>query len=119
MLSPICPNCGKPKPTGSPDGKCPTCLLSLALGLAPGPPRDDAPGASNASIENNVIYGCTKGWPISLGYGHITGLRIFNNTMADMNPYRDGQISIYALTLADAAIENNIFYLPSRVVISI
>src|ERR1051325_1042928 len=27
----LCPECGKPRPTGSPDGLCPNCLLTLGL----------------------------------------------------------------------------------------
>jgi eukaryotic-like serine/threonine-protein kinase len=55
MSKPICPNCGKPKPTGMADGKCPTCLLSLALGLAPKPPRDEAQAASSPQRPGDLI----------------------------------------------------------------
>ena len=45
-----CPDCGKPLPTGTTNGKCPTCLLSLGLAAALAPefsrtlPSSAAPG---------------------------------------------------------------------------
>src|SRR6185436_12697474 len=34
MSNQLCPECGKPRPTGSPDGLCPNCLLTLGLPTA-------------------------------------------------------------------------------------
>ena len=50
MSKQLCPECGKPLPAGSPDGTCPTCMLSLGLAAvlapeSPGPlPSSAAPG---------------------------------------------------------------------------
>ncbi len=39
MSKQLCPECGKTKPAGAPDGACPTCLLALGLAAAPSRPE--------------------------------------------------------------------------------
>ncbi len=53
MSKPLCPDCGRPLPRGSPDGMCPHCLLGLGIerpaGATPAPrsgPVDESPAAA-------------------------------------------------------------------------
>ena len=70
--------------------------------------------ASNVIIRNNVFYNCSHGWSIHVDNAAKRAsklLYILNNTFAFANPWRTGQI-IIAAPVANAWIENNIFYRP-------
>ncbi len=69
-------------------------------------------GGSNITISNNVFYKNARGWSVHVYPDPVSNLKILNNTFADPNPYRVGQIVLVAdITTADIA--NNIFYDPT------
>ncbi len=61
-------------------------------------------------MRNNVFYNLQHGWGVQIYPGSPSGVHVIGNTFAGANPYEDGQIVIYSVTLNDAVIENNIFY---------
>jgi hypothetical protein len=69
------------------------------------------PGASGATISDNIFSNHKSGWAIQIYPGSLSGLSIVNNTFAFPNPYADGQIILGANT-SDARIQNNTFYKP-------
>jgi len=72
-------------------------------------------GVNGLTFNNNIIYNCKSGWGIHL-YSSTnrtsTNISILNNTWANQNPYRNGQILICG-SINNLLIENNIFYLPT------
>jgi hypothetical protein len=69
-------------------------------------------GGQDISIKNNIFYNNARGWSVHIYPNAVSNVRILDNTFADPNPYRVGQITVNAnLTTVDFA--NNIFYSPT------
>lgn len=71
-------------------------------------------------IRNNQFYMIQRGWAIhryESGSTTADSIYIVNNTFADPNPYRGGQI-IVAAPMTNSVIANNIFYKPKTAAIS-
>jgi hypothetical protein len=69
------------------------------------------PGASGTVVKNNIFYNNKRGWSIQVYPGDISRMKIYNNTFAFENPYREGHI-IIGSSGSDNEIKNNIFYDP-------
>jgi hypothetical protein len=69
------------------------------------------PGASGTVVKNNIFYNNKRGWSIQVYPGTISRMKIYNNTFAFANPYREGHI-IIGSSGSDNEIKNNIFYQP-------
>jgi hypothetical protein len=69
------------------------------------------PGASGTVVKNNIFYNNKRGWSIQVYPGTISRMKIYNNTFAFENPYREGHI-IIGSSGSDNEIKNNIFYDP-------
>src|ERR1044072_4742184 len=69
------------------------------------------PGASGTVVKNNIFYNNKRGWSIQVYPGTISRMKIYNNTFAFENPYREGHI-IIGSSGSDNEIQNNIFYDP-------
>lgn len=67
---------------------------------------------SNVIIRNNVFYSNKSGWSIHLYPTAASGVKILNNTFADANPYRVGQITVN-MNLTNVDISNNVFFNPT------
>lgn len=67
-----------------------------------------APGASEVTVTNNIIWNVLRGWPIQVYPGSVATVSILNNTFAGTNPFSTGQI-IVAASMTDTRIVNNIF----------
>lgn len=78
-----------------------------------------APGTSKLLVRNNVFYNLDHGWGVQIYPGTPSGVHIIGNTFAYANPYENGQIIIYDVTLDDAVIENNVFYQPAAAAVTI
>ncbi len=63
-------------------------------------------------ISHNLFYDFRAGWPIHIYGGSGNGVYIYNNTFADANPGRRGQIIVW-YRQKNVVIENNIFYRPN------
>ena len=78
-------------------------------------------GVNGLVINNNIIYNCKAGWGIHL-YSSTnrasSNVSILNNTWANKNEYRNGQILLCG-SVSNLTIANNIFYLPTAAGISI
>jgi hypothetical protein len=74
-------------------------------------------------VSNNVFYDINRGWPIHIYDGSSSkgssNLKIFNNTFAFANPYRDGHIYLARPSVFNTVIQNNIFYQPRNTAIII
>src|SRR4051812_22017767 len=56
MSKQLCPDCGKPLPSGLRDGMCPHCLFSLGVTPPPGSPEsEEASPASSGESAGSVI----------------------------------------------------------------
>ena len=73
--------------------------------------------STNFTISQNLFYDLSKGWAIQLYPGTSTNLHVAGNTFIGANPWRDGQILIYA-GLTNAIFENNTFHAPKSYAIS-
>jgi len=67
-----------------------------------------APGASDVTVTNNIIWNVLRGWPIQVYPGSVVNVSILNNTFAGANPFSNGQIIVAAST-TNARIVNNVF----------
>src|SRR5207245_8524807 len=74
--------------------------------------------ANGVTVRNNVVYNCTRGWPIQIFGSALARVRILNNTFSTASPYRDGHITIYDMTMSDSLVANNIFYDPQTSAVS-
>ncbi|MCX6239840.1 MAG: DUF5977 domain-containing protein [Bacteroidia bacterium] len=78
-------------------------------------------GVNGLTFNNNIIYNCKSGWGIHL-YSSTnrasTNVSILNNTWANKNDNRNGQILLCG-SVSNLLIANNIFYLPTVAGISI
>ena len=79
----------------------------------------NSPGAQNVTIRNNIFYSISRGWAVQIYPGVLKNTSILNNTFANSNPYKSGQVIIYSVSLSGARIENNIFYQPKDSAISL
>lgn len=71
---------------------------------------DGSYGASDLTIQNNVIYNTPYGWPIQLYPGGQSNVLIINNTVDGQNPRVIGGIVQGSSTLTNSRIANNIIY---------
>ena len=78
-----------------------------------------APGTSKLLVRNNVFYDLKHGWGVQIYPGSPSGVHVIGNTFAYANPYKNGQIILYDVTLDDGVIENNVFYQPAGAAISV
>jgi hypothetical protein len=72
-------------------------------------------GVNGLTFNNNVIYNCKSGWGIHLYSSSnraSANVSILNNTWANKNDYRNGQILLCG-SVSNLHIANNIFYLPT------
>jgi Pel9A-like, right handed beta helix region len=70
---------------------------------------------SHHRIINNVFYDLESGWAIQVAPG-AANIDIVNNTFADTNPKRNGQVLLWGDSTgghSDVLIENNLFYQPT------
>ena len=78
-------------------------------------------GVNGLTVNNNIIYNIKAGWGIHLysSAGSVsTNVSILNNTWANKNDNKNGQILICG-SVGDLLIANNIFYLPTAVGVNI
>ena len=75
--------------------------------------------ANGTMVRNNIFYNINRGWPVHMFPGALERVSILNNTFATPNPYRDGHIVISGVDLSDSRIENNIFYEPRNLAVTI
>jgi len=66
-------------------------------------------GGTNMNIRYNVFYKCNRGWALHFYPTASSGINIYNNTFDLANPYRDGSSIIFATSMTNVNVKNNIF----------
>jgi hypothetical protein len=74
--------------------------------------RGDSGGADNITIRNNIFYNINRGWAIQIYPSAVNNLAVLNNTFAFPNPWKTGHV-IFAASVTNSRIHNNIFYQPT------
>ena len=72
-----------------------------------------APGHSNITIRNNLLYNHRNGWGVYIYHGGPENVKILNNTFAFGNPYWSNTHIFTDADVVSLEIRNNVFHDPA------